>query len=159
VLSGAGLACPAMPRAVPAELVDFLAPFSDEVRELALGLRARVLTVMPNAHEFVWDATNAVSLAYTPTTRWQDSVVHIASYAQWVNLGFNDGAALDDPLGILVGTGAHIRHVRFGAIGDLEAAWLGDYLRAALDNAGCRADMGDGGTTVRVSAGPKRRPG
>jgi len=147
-----------MPRAAPAELIDFLAPFSGEVQELALGLRARVLTVMPNAHEFVWDATNAVSLAYTPTTRWQDSVVHIASYAKWVNLGFNEGAALDDPLGLLVGTGAHVRHVRFGAIGGLEAAWLDGYLHAAFDNAGCRADMGDGGTTVRVSAGPKRRP-
>jgi len=55
------------------------------------------------------DATNAVSLAYTPTTRWQDSVVHIASYAKWVNLGFNEGASLFDPLGILVGTGAHVR--------------------------------------------------
>jgi len=148
-----------MSRAVPAELIDFLAPFSDAVRELALGLRARVLSVMPNAHEFVWDATNAVSFAYTPTTRWQDSVVHIASYANWVNLGFNEGASLDDPLGILVGTGAHVRHVRFSAIGDLEAAWLDDYLRAALDDAGHRADMGDRGTTVRVSAGPKRRPG
>jgi hypothetical protein len=147
-----------MPRPVPAELVDFLAPFPDGVQELALGLRERVLTVMPNAHEFVWDATNAVSLAYTPTTRWQDSVVHIASYAKWVNLGFNEGASLDDPLGILVGTGGVIRHVRFVAIGDLEAVWLDDYLRAALDNAGCRADMGDGGTTVRVSEGPKRRP-
>jgi hypothetical protein len=72
-----------MPRAAPAELIDFLAPFSGEVQELALGLRARVLTVMPTAHEFVWDATNAVSLAYTPTTRWQESVVHIASYAKW----------------------------------------------------------------------------
>jgi hypothetical protein len=147
-----------MPRPVPAELVDFLAPFPDGVQELALGLRERVLTVMPNVHEFVWDATNAVSLAYTPTTRWQDSVVHIASYAKWVNLGFNEGASLDDPLGILVGSGGHIRHVRFAAIGDLEAVWLDDYLRAALDNAGCRADMGDGGTTVRVSEGPKRRP-
>jgi hypothetical protein len=147
-----------MARPVPAELVDFLAPFPDRVQDLALGLRERVLTVMPNAHEFVWDATNAVSFAYTPTTRWQDSVVHIASYAKWVNLGFNEGASLDDPLGILVGSGGHIRHVRFAAIGDLEAVWLDGYLRAALDNAGCRADMGDGGTTVQVSEGPKRRP-
>ena len=110
-----------MPRQVPAELIDFLAPFSDEVHELALGLRARVLAVMPNTHEFVWDATNAVSLAYTSTTRWQDSVVHIASYTKWVNLGFNDGASLDDPLGILAGTGSHVRHVRFSGVGDLEA--------------------------------------
>ncbi|MGH9289958.1 MAG: hypothetical protein ACRD0V_16975 [Acidimicrobiales bacterium] len=148
-----------MPRAVPSELIEFLAPFADEVHELALGLRERVLTVMPNAHEFVCDATNAVSLAYTPTTRWQDSVVHIASYAKWVNLGFNDGASLDDSLGILVGTGSRVRHVSFRAVGDLEAPWLEDYLRAAMDNAGCSAGMGDGGTTIRVSAGPKRRPG
>jgi hypothetical protein len=44
-LAGAGLACPAMPRAVPAEIVDFLAPSPDEVEDLALGLRERVLTV------------------------------------------------------------------------------------------------------------------
>jgi hypothetical protein len=148
-----------VPRAVPAELVEFLAPFSPEVHELALGLRERVLAVMPNAHEFVWDATNAVSLAYTPTTRWQDSVVHIASYTKWVNLGFNDGASLDDPLGILAGSGSSIRHVRFSDMGDLDAPWLEDYLRAALDNAGWRADMGDGGTSIRISSGPKRRPG
>ena len=146
-----------MPRAVPAELIDFLAPFSDEVHELALGLRARVLTVMPNAHEFVWDATNAVSLAHTPTARWQDSVVHIASYTKWVNLGFNEGASLDDPLGILAGTGSHVRHVRFHSVDDLDAPWLEGYLRAAIDNAGCDANTGDGGLTVRVSAGPKRR--
>jgi hypothetical protein len=85
-------------------------------------------------------------------------VVHIASYAKWVNLGFNEGASLHDPLGILVGTGAHIRHVRLAAMGDIAAPWLDDYLRAALDYAGCRADMGDGGTTVRFSTGPKRRP-
>jgi hypothetical protein len=96
--------------------------------------------------------------AYTPTTRWQDSVVHIASDTTWVNLGFNDGASLDDPLGILAGTGSHVRHVRFRTVGDLEAPWFDEYLRAAMDNTGCGADMGDGGTTVRVSAGPKRRP-
>jgi hypothetical protein len=125
-----------MSRPVPAELIDFLAPFSDEVHELALGLRARVLTVMPNAHEFVWDATNAVSLAYTPATQWQDSVVHIASYTKWVNLGFNEGASLDDPLGILVGTGAHIRHVRFGAVGDLERGDHRQREQVAVDHRG-----------------------
>jgi hypothetical protein len=39
------------------------------------------------------------------------------------------------------------------------AAWIDDYLGHALTNAGLAADMGDGGTTVRVSARTKRRPG
>jgi hypothetical protein len=50
-------------RPVPPELTRFLAPFSDDVQEIALGLRGRVLALIPDA-QFVWDATNAVSLVY-----------------------------------------------------------------------------------------------
>jgi hypothetical protein len=147
-----------MARRVPPDLIEFLAPFSDDVQEIALGLRARVLGVMRNAHEFVWDATNAVSLVYTPTTRWQDGVVHIAMYSTRVNLGFNDGASLADPLGILTGTGSRIRHVSFSAVADVDAPWIESYVTAAIAHAGVTADAGDRGTTVRVSKGAKRRP-
>jgi hypothetical protein len=147
-----------MKRSEPPEVAQFLAPFSDGVCAIARGLRVRVLSVMPNAHEFVWDATNAVSLVYTPTTRWQDGVVHIASYAKRVNLGFNQGASLEDPLGILQGTGTKIRHVSFHTVTDLDASWIEDYVRAAAEHAGVDLGAGDRGTTVRVSSGPKRRP-
>ncbi len=106
----------------------------------------------------MWDATNAVALAYTPSTRWQDAIVHIATYTRHANLGFNDGATLADPLGILVGTGSRVRHVTFRSRTDVEAPWVDDYLAAALAQAGLTADLGDGGTTVRMSKGPKRRP-
>lgn len=113
---------------------------------------------MPNAHEFAWDATNAVSLVYAPASRWQDAVCHIATYAKHANLGFNNGAALPDPLGVLAGTGTRIRHVTFRTTAEVEATWIDDYVRAAIANANLTPDMGDGGTTVRVSEGPKRRP-
>jgi hypothetical protein len=99
-----------------------------------------------------------VSFVYTPTTRWQDGLVHIASYAKRVNLGFNQGASLDDPLGILAGTGSKIRHVSFHGLGDLDAPWVEEYVRAAAEHVGVSTDAGDGGTTVRVSSGSKRRP-
>jgi hypothetical protein len=146
-------------RRVPRELKEFLSPFSDDVQEIALTLRKRVLAVMPDAHEIVWDATNAVSVVYAPSTRWQGGVVHIATYATRVNLGFNDGATLDDPLGILTGTGSRIRHVSFHDVADVKAEWIDDYVRAAVAQAGLETGMGDAGTTVRVSKGPKRRPG
>ena len=146
-----------MPRRVPPELIEFLEPFAVDVQQIALGLRARVLGVMPNAHEFVWNATNAVSLVYTPTTRWRDGVVHVATYSKRVNLGFNDGAWLADPLGILAGSGSRIRHVSFFSAGDVGAAWIEQYLTAALAHAGVTTDAGDRGTTVRVSEGPNRR--
>lgn len=145
-------------RPPPPELLEFLDSLGDEVPQIAIGLRRQVLTVMPHMHEFVWDATNAVSNVFTPSTRWQDGICHIASYSRHANLGFNDGAGLDDPRGILVGSGARIRHVSFRTIEAVEAAWVREYLEAALARAGMRADAGDRGTTVRVSTGPKRRP-
>ena len=147
-----------MSRPVPPELTTFLAPFPSDVREVALGLRSRVLAVMPTAHEVVWDATNAVSTVYTPSRRWQDGVVHVATYSRHVNLGFNGGATLPDPLQVLAGTGTAIRHVTFRSSEDVAAPWIDGYLDAALAGAGLGRDMGDGGTTVRVSAGSKRRP-
>ena len=74
-----------------------------------------------------------------------------------MNLGFNDGASLDDPHAVLAGTGSRIRHVSFHAVADVDAEWV-DYLAAALAQAGLDGGMGDRGTTIRVSEGPKRRP-
>ena len=79
------------------------------------------------------------------------------SYSRHVNLGFNDGASLPDPLGVLGGTGARIRHSTFKSVDAVTVEWIDDYLHAALANAELTATMGDGGTTIRVSAGPKRR--
>jgi Domain of unknown function (DU1801) len=146
-------------RTVPRELIEFLAPFSDDIQEIALDLRTRVLVTMPKAHEVVWDATNAVSLVYTPSTNWQDGVVHIAIYAKRVNLGFNDGASLADTLGVLTGTGTRIRHASFRSVDEVGAEWVDEYVAAALEQAGLDSNMGDRGTTIRVSKGPKRRPG
>ena len=148
-----------MHRHVPAELRKFLAPFPKAVQAIALGLRNRVLAVVPRAHETVWDAVNAVSLAYSTAARGGTSLCHVATYSKHVNLGFADGAALPDPLALLRGTGTRIRHVSFRQVEETQAAWIDDYLRVALTLAGLTEEMGDGGTTVRVMQGPKRRPG
>lgn len=145
-------------RPAPTELHELVACFDDDLVELALRLRARVLTVVPRAHETVWDATNAVSLVYSPTPRWQDGIVHIATYGTRVNLGFNDGATLPDPRLLLTGTGSRIRHVSFRTATEADAPWIDEYVAAAAAQAGLDAAMGDGGTTIRVSKGPKRRP-
>ena len=85
--------------------------------------------------------------------------MHVASYSKHVNLGFNDGATLADPEGVLSGNGSRIRHVRFRSLEDTAAPWIDDYVRAALAQAGIDRKAGAGGTTVRVMSGPKRRPG
>jgi len=149
-----------MSRSVPAELTQLLRPYPASVVKVALALRARVLGVLPNVHEIVWDAANAVSVVHGASERWQDDgITHIAVYAGHVNLGFNDGARLPDPQGVLAGAGSRIRHVTFRTIDEVAAArWIDQYVWAAADAAGLPPGGGDGRTTVRRSSGPKRRP-
>jgi hypothetical protein len=101
-----------------------------------------------------------VSIVHSASPRWRaDAITHVAVYAKHVNLGFNDGATLPDPLGILTGSGARIRHFTFRTLDDVERArWIDDYVLAAAVAAGFDIAMGDGETTVRLSAGAKRRP-
>ena len=145
-------------RPVPPELDRFLAPYPRVVRDVAISLRSRVLSVVPKAHETVWDATNAVSLAYSAEGRHGTDLWHLASFSKHVNLGFSDGASLIDPLDVLRGTGVRIRHATFREVEDTQAGWIDEYLMSALKFAGLTESMGDGGTTIKVMNGPKRRP-
>jgi hypothetical protein len=41
-----------------------------------------------------------------------EAYCYILPYTKWVNLGFYRGAELTDPDGLLVGSGARMRHVK-----------------------------------------------
>jgi hypothetical protein len=119
-----------------------------------------VLAAAPDANELIYDAYNAVSCAYSFTGRLQEAFLHIAAYSGHVNLGFNRGAELVDPAGMLVGSGARIRHVRIGSPADLRSAPLRSLVRAAVAQG---RDLAPGGaarsvSAVRLTTGPKRRP-
>src|SRR5439155_19545269 len=103
-----------------AEYLEFLAPFERRVIDLALAARALVLEEAPDAVELLYDAYNAVAAGYSFTGRPSDAFIHIAAYAKWVNLGFHRGSELDDPHGLLQGSGRWIRHIRIAAPADAD---------------------------------------
>jgi len=115
----------------PAALIKFLKPYDREVQKLALDLRALVLEEMAPCHENIYDAYSAVAIGYGPTDRVSDGIFHIAVYTKGVNLGFNQGATLADPSGILEGTGKQIRHIKIRSQSDLERPELRGYVRRA----------------------------
>ncbi len=115
----------------PAALVKFLKPYDRAIQDLALSLRSLVLEEMAPCHENIYDAYNAVAIGYGPTDRLKDGIFHIAVYSSHVNLGFNHGATLDDPRGILKGTGKQIRHITIKTPADLARPELRGYLRRA----------------------------
>ena len=75
------------------------------------------------------------SIGYGSSDRFQDGIVHIAVYTKHVNLGFNHGATLEDPLGILKGTGKHIRHITIKTLKDLARPEIRAYVRRAHQTA------------------------
>lgn len=123
----------------PAALRKFLKPYDPKIRELALNLRALVLEAMAPCYENIYDAYNAVAIGYGTSEKLGDGIFHIAVYEKGVNLGFNHGATLADPKGILEGTGSRIRHIKIRAPEDLTRPELRAYIKrarkAALDDA------------------------
>ena len=119
----------------PPALLTFLRPYDREVRDLALQLRALVLEEMAPCYENIYDAYSAVAIGYGTSDRLRDGVFHIAVYSQHVNLGFNDGATLDDPKGILQGAGNRIRHITIKTPEDIKRPEIRAYIRRARKKA------------------------
>jgi hypothetical protein len=142
------------------EYLEFLSAYEPGITTLALAVRALVLTEAPDAVELLYDAYNAVSAGYSFTGRPSDAFIHIAAYAQWVNLGFNRGVDLDDPDGVLQGAGRQVRHIRIASVADLQKpavrAFVKDAIRRAPRSEGKTAASGT--SVVRAIYANRRRP-
>ena len=119
----------------PAALIKFLKPYDREIRELALQLRALLLEELAPCYENIYDAYSAVAIGYGTSDRLRDGIFHLAVYSKHVNLGFNDGATLADPKGILLGDGNRIRHLTINTPDDLARPEIRAYIRRALKKA------------------------
>ena len=56
---------------------------------------------------------------------------YVGAYTAHVNVGFFFGAMLDDPTGLLVGTGKRMRHVKLRPGQAVDSVALGDLIDAA----------------------------
>lgn len=151
----------------PSALIKFLKPYDREIQDLALQLRALVLEEMAPCYENIYDAYSAVAIGYGTSELLRDGIFHIAVYSKHVNLGFNDGATLDDPRGILRGSGNQIRHITIKTPEDLQRPEIRSYIRRARKKALAEArKLGEPTTkkpkgvvsTVKAIYAKKRRP-
>jgi hypothetical protein len=156
-----------MPYPPPAALKKFLRPYDRNVQSLALNLRALLLEEMAPCYENIYDAYSAVAIGYGTSDRLADGIFHIAVYSKHVNLGFNEGATLDDPKGILQGNGNRIRHISIKSESDLARPEVRAYIRRAKKKARAEArKLGekphpkptDVISTVKAIYAKKRRP-
>jgi hypothetical protein len=137
-------------RAPPKELVRFLKRFDPAIRELALDARELVLKVLGPSNESVLDVY-ALALNYGFSQRMKDQVVYIGVYKKHVNLGFHRGASMDDPDGVLEGSGKQLRHIKIKSQADLGSPVIRDYLHRAAPDGAVRS------RTVETKIYPSRR--
>jgi hypothetical protein len=149
-------------RARNPDLERFLKSYPPEVAKLFMATRKAALTAAPNCTEIVYDAYSAVATGYTFSGRFKEAFCHIAAYSKYVNLGFNRGAELADPKGLLAGKGKLIRHVRVESLEDLSQPHIKQFLAAAVKAATKNIEAVNkprtAETIVKETSGKKRRP-
>ena len=118
-------------KASQSEVDAFLAGYTPEVRAIALRLRALVFEVAPEAIEQI-DIPGKM-LAYGFARTYKDMICVIMPLKAGVNFGMPRGAELDDPDGLLEGTGKRARHVKISAIGQVEEPAIRALLHASID--------------------------
>lgn len=81
-------------------------------------IRKLVLQACPTCNELLYH-THALSSVYSLSDKLKHAFCHIPVYSNHINLGFNMGADLNDPDGILSGSGKKIRHTSIRESSDL----------------------------------------
>ena len=109
----------------------FLGSFGDEVGAIARAARRLVLDVLPEALETLDRGNRIVGYATGPRAR-KDTWAGVAPHASHVNLQLANGALLDDPTGLLEGTGKRVRHVKLRSVDDVERPQLRNLLATSL---------------------------
>jgi hypothetical protein len=95
-----------------------------------------VLEEAPEAIESVVKGY-AVAIGFSFTGKpLKDGFCHVVAYASHVNLGFNRGALLPDPNGLLAGTGKSIRHITVRHQSELDRPFVRRYVQAAIEQIG-----------------------
>ena len=125
-----------MSRPPDSQLLSYLASYDPHISELTLALREMVLQEAPGAIESV-SRGYAFAIGFSFTGKpLKDGFCHVVTYSTHVNLGFNRGALLPDPNGVLMGTGKAIRHISIRNQSELDRPFVRRYIQAAIEQVG-----------------------
>jgi hypothetical protein len=113
-----------------AEFDELMGRFDPAVADLARRTRTLVFSLDPGVTEVVWPHQGTVGWGVGPRKN-SEHYSWLAVHRRHVSLGFFAGARLDDPAGLLEGTGASLRHVKLRSPEDLARPEVRDLLQAA----------------------------
>jgi hypothetical protein len=154
-----------MSKAQTKDLLKFLTPFDDGIKEIALWLREFVWDLYPNTNELIYDNYNALAFGWSPTDKVGHTFCSIAvgRSSKNVHFGFYWGSQIADPDKILLGKGNQYRYIIVKSHDDFPKAYIKKLLKEAYANSLTKVkdqkQMMHGATIVKSISPVKRRPG
>jgi hypothetical protein len=99
------------------------------------GKAPRLRETVQALHVFVKDAVPGVTESINPwgmpTFESNGPMCYFSAATKHITFGFLRGTSLDDPKGLLEGTGKNLRHVKLRSVDDLKRDGLRELVRAA----------------------------
>ncbi len=105
--------------------------------EIVSQVRGIILQAAPQAKESIKWAQ--------PVYESGGPFAYMKAFKKAVNFGFWRGIDLDDPKGILEGSGDKMRHVKLTSLEDIDAAQFADFVRQAVKLNQVKGDPTKGG--------------
>lgn len=111
------------------DVEDLLSSLPPAVQGVARALRKEIRRLVPNAVEQTHGGWKVVGYSWDGSLA--SSICAIAPHSKHVNLQFFRGTELDDPEGLLAGTGKSARHVKLHQVSDVRKAAIEKLVRQA----------------------------
>jgi len=127
---------------------------SGEVVDAALAARKAILKSAGECSDIIYE-TYCISNAFSFTGKQGQGFIHIATYANHVNIGFDRGTELEDPEGLLKGTGKLIRHIRLNTVSDVKQDAIIRLIEAAVEQGRAMAEKKGGALPTREAFSAK----
>ena len=147
------------------DLLKFLEPFPENVKETALWLREFVWDLYPKTNELIYDNYNALAFGWSPTEKVGHTFCSIAVGRSTKNIhfGFYWGSQIADPDKILLGKGNQYRYILVTDLKEFPKIYIKKLLKEAYANSLAKVkdknEIVQGKTITKSVSSVKRKPG
>jgi hypothetical protein len=140
------------------QLEGFRAKYLPEVAHQGRLAVERLRARLPGCDALVYDNYNFMVVGFSPDGKTGHAFLSIAQAPRWATLCFLFGIDLDDPTGLLNGSGSQVRSVRLAAASDLELPAIATLVEQAIARSRTPYDPSRTGQLVIKSISTKQRP-
>ena len=144
------------------DLLKFLRPFDEDIRDRVLWLREFVWDLYPTANELIYDNYNALAFGWSPTDRLGHTFCSVAvgRTSKNVHFGFYWGSQISDPKKMLIGEGNQYRYILVKSKETFPKAYIKKLVKEAYSNSVAKVKdkrQLTQGATITKSVSPAKR--